>query len=133
MSFVKSKMWELHGLQSLKLVVLHGLRSFSGVLSGVQADLIALSWSAEAMVDLKFRNVIFECCSGKVAEIFSNPLSHPPNYHAIHSIIRHIHSMPGSNLQFSFTSDQRLRLQSYVAWNGPRWLTAVLSEEATAA
>lgn len=80
--------------------LVHSRRSFSGVLSGVQADLIPLSWSAEAMVDLKFRNVIFECCSGKVAEIFSNPLSHPPNYHAIHSIIRHIHSMPGSNLQF---------------------------------
>ncbi|KAG2306823.1 hypothetical protein Bca52824_026571 [Brassica carinata] len=127
--------------------LVHSRRSFSGVTTSLQADLIALSWSAEAMVDLKFRNVIFESFSDKFADLSRNPLSHPPSYHAIHSIIRLIHSLPGSNLHFvantsnmaasriaqSVTDDQCLCLQSYVARNGPRWLTAVLSEEAAAA
>ncbi|KAL0742701.1 hypothetical protein Bca4012_084214 [Brassica carinata] len=148
LSFIKCNVgvsWIVRDSAGTTLV--HSRRSFSGVTTSLQADLIALSWSAEAMVDLKFRNVIFESFSDKFADLSRNPLSHPPSYHAIHSIIRLIHSLPGSNLHFvantsnmaasriaqSVTDDQCLCLQSYVARNGPRWLTAVLSEEAAAA
>ncbi|KAF3522414.1 hypothetical protein F2Q69_00048727 [Brassica cretica] len=44
-------------------VLLHSRRAFSGVLSSVQADLLALSWSAAAMSDLKMKKIIFEFSS----------------------------------------------------------------------
>ncbi|KAF8091346.1 hypothetical protein N665_0447s0006 [Sinapis alba] len=48
--------------------LVHSRRSLVVYYQVYKRDLIALSWSAEAMVDLKFRNVRFEFCSGIVAE-----------------------------------------------------------------
>ncbi|RID75239.1 hypothetical protein BRARA_B02294 [Brassica rapa] len=87
------------------LVLCHSRRSFSMVGSLYQANVMALQWAAEAMCDLKFKKVVMEFSALEVKKAMD------------------------SSLLFSVTRDQRL--QSYVARNGPAWLSSQICQEAS--
>ncbi|XP_013589281.1 PREDICTED: uncharacterized protein LOC106297621 [Brassica oleracea var. oleracea] len=69
-------------------VLLHSRRAFSGILSSVQADLLVLSWSADAMSDLKMKKIIFEFSSIQAGLALEHPLAHPASYYSCHQVFR---------------------------------------------
>lgn len=123
-------------------VILHSRRAFSGITSALQADLLAVSWAASAIKDLKIQKVILEYSSPYVGLALANPVDHPLHYQSCHHLLRDIHSMHNCSLQhvpdicnspaleiaMSVTRDNRS--QSYVARHGPIWLASLLSQEA---
>ncbi|KAF2578138.1 hypothetical protein F2Q70_00013172 [Brassica cretica] len=123
--------------------LVHSRRSFSGISSSTQADLMALSWAAAALVDLRLKNVMFEFSSPSVAEVLNNPLINPFSYHNCYEVLRNVHAVARCSLQLVSTSSNTAayaialsvtrdnRHHSYVASNGPSWLASLLSQEAT--
>ncbi|KAF8110626.1 hypothetical protein N665_0081s0056 [Sinapis alba] len=121
----------------------HGRRSFNGVLSNAQADLLAISLAAEVVWDLRLKNIQFEFSSVEAAKILGNPLEHPSAYHLCYEVFKNVFSLPKSSMFLvpgtcnvaasaisdSVTRDQRH--QSYIALGGPQWLRNLLSQEAT--
>lgn len=55
-------------------VLYHSRRSFSGISSLRQAKLVAIQWAAEAMRDLKLKNVILESSDLEVKNAMEHPL-----------------------------------------------------------
>ncbi|KAF3501768.1 hypothetical protein F2Q69_00044423 [Brassica cretica] len=114
--------------------LVHSRRSFNGMSSAFQIDLVALAWATAAVVDLKLKNVIFEFSSAEAATVLHNPLLSPFNYKRCYEILRNVQAVVRSKLQLvSVTSNKAasaialsvtrdLRHHSYVASNGPRWL-----------
>ncbi|WZZ85660.1 hypothetical protein YC2023_114239 [Brassica napus] len=108
----------------------------------LQIDLVALAWATAAVVDLKLKNVIFEFSSAEAATVLHNPLLSPFNYKSCYEILRNVQAVVRSKIQLvSVTSNNAasaialsvtrdLRHHSYVASNGPRWLSPLLSVEA---
>ncbi|KAH0873667.1 LOW QUALITY PROTEIN: hypothetical protein HID58_071029 [Brassica napus] len=121
-------------------VLLHSRRAFSGVLSSVQADFLALSWSAAAMSDLKMKKIIFEFSSIQAGLALEHPLAHPASYYSCHQDYKFYSrkqppsvpitcNSPAIQIATSVTRDHRYH--SYVARLGPNWLAASLSKEAS--
>lgn len=95
---------------------------------------IGATWSATSPVS--GAGWIIRDSVGKVLE-------HPSSYHLCHEVVNNVYSLSKSGLFLvsdncnvaasaiadSVTKDQRL--QSYVAFGGPHWLSAVLLQEAT--
>ncbi|KAF3509650.1 hypothetical protein F2Q69_00002484 [Brassica cretica] len=80
-------------------VMFHSRRSFNDITSAVQADLMAVSWSAAAMADLKLRNIMFEFSSAGAAEALESPSLFPSSYYLCYEVFRFIHMIPRSSLQ----------------------------------
>ena len=132
--------WLIH--DSKGEVLLHSRRSFCGITSKPQCDLLALSWAAEAMLDLKKEKIIFEFSSVAANSALMDPLSHPAVYHACHRLMWLINAIQGSSLHqvpelcnspalhIADSVIRDHRLQSYVASNGPSWLRSSISNEA---
>lgn len=123
-------------------VLQHSRRAFTGVLSKLQAALLAASWATAAVIDLKHKNVVFEVSSPEAATALASPLEFPTSYSLSYAVLTNIHSVSKSELQLahdscnmaasaiadSVTRDQRS--QSYIATGGPRWLSQLLAKEA---
>lgn len=123
--------------------LMHSRRSFSGISSSLQADVVALSWATAAVVDLRMKNVIFEFSSTEAVTLFSNPLASPFCYQSYYEILRNVHTVVRSKIQWvpessnmaasavalSVTRDNRR--PSYVSRGGPSWLFPILSAEAS--
>lgn len=124
------------------VVLYHSRRSFSGISSLLQAKLVAIQWAAEAMCDLKLKNVILESAEVEVKNAMAHPLLYLGNYTDCSYALATIHSMVGGSLQFVSVSCNTLataiaisvtrdrRHQTYVARQGPCWLSAQIRQEA---
>lgn len=112
----------------------HSRRYFSRIKSGLESELLGLSWAVEGMTILHQKKVIFECSNRQVREA----ILHPPNFPMYRPFIGSIRSGLGSleNWYVEFTPStgnwcaeaiaanvtRDHRYQSYVAWGGPAWL-----------
>ncbi|KAH0856970.1 hypothetical protein HID58_085231 [Brassica napus] len=85
----------------------------------LQIDLVALAWATAAVVDLKLKNVIFEFSSAEAATAVVRSKI---------QLVSVTSNNAASAIALSVTRD--LRHHSYVASNGPRWLSPLLSVEA---
>ena len=125
-------------------VLSHSRRSYSGVRSFLEAELLAMFWAVEAVKNLRLNCVIFEVSSKEVYELITKSLRGPRdclvlnnlrallhtagNYHITY--VHHSLNRVASEIAASVTRD--LRLQSYVASGGPCWLMALINLEAAA-
>lgn len=133
--------WSVRDAKGLPLY--HSRRSFSQVGSLTQATLMAISWAAEAMRDLKIMKVIFEVSSLEACQALDYPLrflgditSCQHALVALHSVVDgrlNLISVRGNNISNliaeSVTRDKRY--PSYVARQGPAWLSSQIYKEAT--
>jgi len=85
---------------------------------------------------------MFEFSSAKAAEVLNYPLAFPVSYRDCYEVFRKVQAIARSSLHLipelsnsaasaialSVTRDHRHH--SYVAANGPRWLSSLLSSEA---
>ncbi|CAN7094139.1 unnamed protein product [Brassica rapa subsp. narinosa] len=122
--------------------VSHSRRSYSGVRSLLEAELLALFWTVDSMKHLQLNRVILEVSSKEVYELITNSIRMPRyrqvlnnirdilynagNYHII--CVHHTLNRVSSEIATSMIRD--LRLQSYVASGGPSWLISLISSEA---
>ncbi|KAL0762654.1 hypothetical protein Bca101_078805 [Brassica carinata] len=125
------------------LVLCHSRRSFSLVGSLYQANVMALQWAAEAMRDLKFKKVVMEFSALEVQKAMVGSLLCSRTNQSCSYVLATIFSIREAKINFvssscnlianliavSVTRDQRL--QSYVARNGPAWLSSQICEEAS--
>ncbi|KAG5411340.1 hypothetical protein IGI04_007659 [Brassica rapa subsp. trilocularis] len=123
------------------VVLYHSRRAFSCIGSRIQADLTAISWAAEAIRDLKLKRVIFEISSDQAQTALDFPLSFLGNPHVCQRALFAIHAVSEAKLHLvqancniianliagSVTRDHRH--QSYVARNGPVWLSSQIHLE----
>lgn len=66
--------------------LLHSRRSYSGVPSTLEADLLSLYWAVERLGTLNHRSVVFECSSTLVM----NAINHPHNFPLLRHLIADI-------------------------------------------
>ncbi|CAF2140656.1 unnamed protein product, partial [Brassica rapa subsp. trilocularis] len=125
------------------LVLCHSRRSFSMVGSLYQANVMALQWAAEAMCDLKFKKVVMEFSALEVKKAMDSSLLCSRTNQSCSYVLATIFSIRDAKINFvssscnlianliavSVTRDQRL--QSYVARNGPAWLSSQICQEAS--
>lgn len=122
----------------------HSRRAFSNVSSVFQANILALHWAAEAMRDLKLRKVIFEFSAMELKKAMEHPLLCFGEYQSVSYTLSTIYSIGNAKISYvssscnlianliavSVTRDQRHH--SYVARNGPGWLSTQICQEALA-
>ncbi|KAG2304524.1 hypothetical protein Bca52824_033175 [Brassica carinata] len=122
----------------------HSRRAYSGTISRREADLMALHWAVESMVNMRLNNVILEASSMELRESLLEPHRFPELKSLIESIMllftrldswSLIHVNGSRNrvstaIAVSVTSDHRS--QSYVAAGGPSWLSHTVLSEAQA-
>ncbi|WZZ87997.1 hypothetical protein YC2023_116576 [Brassica napus] len=119
-------------------------RSFVGICSQLEADLVALGWAVEAMRHLNLSRVILEFSStmSPVTLSTSNlPQSLQPHWRKFNRSIAQLEvcklvltSLSG-NLIASAIADSALHIQhhqSYMSANGPGWLESRIRREAMA-
>ncbi|KAF3535347.1 hypothetical protein F2Q69_00020784 [Brassica cretica] len=108
----------------MRKVLYHSRRSFSGVVSKAHASLLAMSCASAAVMDLKLKNTVFEFSYSEAVDALNNPLESGL------LLVPDTCNRAASAIADSITRDQRL--QSYIATGGPRWLSDLLSKEASA-
>ena len=122
--------------------VSHSRRSYSGVNSLLEAELLALFWAIESLKNLRMKKVILEISSKEVYELITNSIRLPRYWQVLNNIrallynacnyhfmyVHHTCNRVASEVATSVTRD--LRLQSYVASGGPSWLSSLILLEA---
>lgn len=123
--------------------LLHGRRSFSGVQSQMEAELLGLKFAVESMISTRQSGVILESHYQLVREAMLSPQRHDTVRglaNSIHELLVYLYgwqcvhvvasrNKPASDIATSVVKDRRL--SSYIARGGPRWLQACLAVEAT--
>ncbi|KAH0929023.1 hypothetical protein HID58_014750 [Brassica napus] len=122
--------------------VLHSRRSFVGVRSQLEADMIAHVWTSEALSDLKLNRVILETSSSQLPQFLALQAV-PRTLHILwkrlrkaldHIKCRHFLVRKECNRVASAIATSALQSQwhqSYISANGPRWLNACIRREAS--
>lgn len=124
--------------------LMHSRRSFSMVTSSLSADLLSLHWAVESLANLKQTNVILEFSSPALCEALAHPNCYPLHaqiFESLNSLLPFLgpwclrlapssENKVATEIAISVTRDSRLH--SYVARNGPRWLSHLLNQEAAA-
>ena len=124
------------------LPLFHSRRAFPLAPSAFEASLYSLGWAVSALLDLRVKRVILEISSPQTLDVLLNPQSYPNAALVISHILRSMHSFDQCQLldvslgvnswaveiATSVTKDRRL--QSYVAKDGPLWLSSLLLSEA---
>ncbi|KAH0858957.1 LOW QUALITY PROTEIN: hypothetical protein HID58_087218, partial [Brassica napus] len=111
-------------------------RSYSGVKFFLEAEFLATFWAIEAVKNLRLNSVILEVSSKEVYELITNSLRGPQNCLVLNNLCSLLHTAGNyhitvaSEVVASVTRD--LRLHSYVASGGLRWLTPLINLEAAA-
>uniref|UniRef100_A0A0D3AKA6 RNase H type-1 domain-containing protein n=1 Tax=Brassica oleracea var. oleracea TaxID=109376 RepID=A0A0D3AKA6_BRAOL len=118
-------------------------RSFSNTPSTLHADILSILWVVESMSHLHHDQVIFEFSS----ENLHNALKYPDSFPYLCDFFSQLQSLlqgqvswclrfapPSENSVASTIANSvvcDLRLQSYVASQGPSWLSSLIDKEAT--
>ncbi|KAH0851231.1 hypothetical protein HID58_094899 [Brassica napus] len=123
--------------------IMHSRRSFSGVQSQMEAELLGFKFAVESMISTHQCGVILESHYQLVREA----MLFPQRYVLVHGLVDSIHMMltdldgwqcvhvveernkPASEIAQSVINENRL--SSYIARGGPRWLQLRLCAEAT--
>ncbi|KAF3551728.1 hypothetical protein DY000_02003001 [Brassica cretica] len=122
--------------------LLHSRRAYANPVSEIHAALLSLLWAVESMMHLRQRRVIFEFSLAGLRDALSLPESYPQFlclFEDLQSMLNRMDSWclclvsPTENrasesIARSVTRDNRS--QSYVAQNGPVWLTTILQADA---
>ncbi|KAH0899077.1 hypothetical protein HID58_048645 [Brassica napus] len=122
--------------------LLHSSRAYANPVSEIHAALLSLLWAVESMMHLRQRRVIFEFSLAGLRDALSLPESYPQFlclFEDLQSMLNRMDSWclclvsPTENrasesIARSVTRDNRS--QSYVAQNGPVWLTTILQADA---
>ncbi|CAN7025200.1 unnamed protein product, partial [Brassica rapa subsp. trilocularis] len=122
--------------------ILHSRRSFVGVRSQLEADLIAHVWTSEALSDLKLNRVILETSSSQLPQFLALHAV-PRTLHILwkrlrkaldHIKCRHFLVRKECNRVATTIATSALQSQwhqSYISAKGPRWLNACIRREAS--
>ncbi|CAN6868505.1 unnamed protein product [Brassica oleracea] len=125
-------------------VVSHSRRSYSRVKSFLEAEFLTTFWAIEAVKNLRLNSVILEVSSKEVYELFTNSLRGPQNCLVLNNLCPLLHTEGNYHITYVHLSLNRvasevaasitrdLRLHSYVASGGLRWLTPLINLEAAA-
>lgn len=119
----------------------HSRRSFVGIRSQVEAIMIGLVWTTEALNDIQVKRIIFETSSPQIQKNFSQA-SLPWVLHSLWRRFRRaldrletyrvVRINDGCNTIAQNSALQVQWQQSYLARNGPEWLDARINMEASA-
>ncbi|KAG5411998.1 hypothetical protein IGI04_008317 [Brassica rapa subsp. trilocularis] len=122
----------------------HSRRSFVGIRSQLEADLVALVWAVEAMRDLHLNRVTLEFSSSMSSGTLSTsnlPQSLQSHWRSFNRSIGQLEvcklvlTSPNGNLIASAIAESALHIQhhqSYMSANGPGWLESRIRSEAMA-
>ena len=75
---------------SMRKVLYHSRRSFSGVVSKAHASLLAMSCASAAVMDLKLKNTVFEFSYSEAVDALNNPLEVPSCYYMCYDVFKNV-------------------------------------------
>lgn len=120
----------------------HSCRSYSMVPTKLEADLWSFFWAIESISSLKYERVVFESSSYLAGEAILRPVLFPQHSVLLQSIRAKLDLFRLCTVAFTHVEGNRCaeaiatsvtrdhRYSSYIACDGPFWLSTELQEEA---